>query len=176
MEYNVNELIEKRKHLEEKLKTFESQEITANKLVYTKIEMRDSTGKADVIQESKKVTFTDFFNEYAQISNELARIKAAISEYNARVLKDKLFARDEVRRQINCLKLILAKLPSDPTTQFGNRQTDKEGRIILTQYNYVNPMFEQKEVSKRFDELAALERKLNTEIQRLNLNEKVTLD
>jgi hypothetical protein len=52
---------------------------------------------------------------------------------------------------------------------------DKDGVALETVETTIEPMFTREEIEALMDKLAAQERKINTEIQRINLNAKIKL-
>lgn len=78
-----------------------------------------------------------------------------------------------MRLKHNILKTIVTLLPKDKKHQRQVTRQNKEGVALETTESTVEPMFDKKDVEKRMNEFAAQERKINTSIQKENLNAKI---
>lgn len=173
--YNINELLDKKKFLEAEI--YEKQHFDQKEVTYQEEEIVDrlnSKNNRKVVPRAQ-VTLNEFVQTYNSLVEELAKVKTAIQQFNAKEVSELLQKRDSVRRKIQYLQNIKTKVPRDKTA---NRQVisqDSNGVPVETILKTVQPMFELSEVEKQLNELAAEERKLNTEIQKLNLNAKISL-
>ena len=192
-EYNINELLEKKKQLEEQEKEL-IQGVDAEDVTYRLETIVDHTSKKNnrQIESKKKVTLLEFMQRYNGTIDELTRVKTAIQKYNADNILGKIQERDNNRKKIRFLEKLFSVIVSFKKKirfleklkavalrekKIGRQVTrqDKDGVALETVEVIVEPMFTREEIDKKFDELAAQERKINTEIQRENLNAKISL-
>ena len=175
MKYNVNELLEMKKSLEEKLG--ELSQIRKEDLLFVTIKTIDYTNE----KNSREMTLrprtlaSEFVSEFTKTADELAKVKAAIQKHNAEVLTGKICEREAVRRKIVYLDLIKGNLGRDK--QFRRDVTRKDTNQVTQEVQETTgePMFAYKDIEKMVDEFAKQERKVNTEIQRLNLEKTIEL-
>ena len=172
-EYNINELLDMRKHLEAKQKEVENS-LTPQKLCTMEETERDlMNGKERQIRKSDVHTLEDIAAEHAQVTSELVKVKTAITKYNATVLQDKLFKREECRNKIAYMNSVKKMLPMNPEYTKQIISQSKEGVVQLLLERKVIPSFSREAIDKMTDQFAKEERKLNTEIQKLNLEQKI---
>ena len=175
-QFNINELLERKKQLEEQENEFRAN-IDPKELVYREEQIKDHTNSKnnrEVIPRSK-VTLAQYCKKHNGIIDELKNCKVAIQKFNAEKVLGKIQERDSVRKKVLLLEKLKALVPRE--NQFGRQVTrkDKDGVALETVEIKEEPMFTREEIDKCFDELAAQERKLNTEIQKENLNAKITM-
>jgi len=175
MGYNINELLDKRKHDKEKLAELARNELDNRTFFAVKEVELDKDGKEKLIKEEKPVAAKEFFSQFSEVLDEIASATTAITKYNATVLKDLLAHRDAVREKIRILKVLKQRVPIDSKIERSILAQSKEGEITRYLMRTHTPLFERKEVEKMADEFAKEERKLNTEIQKLNLEQKIEL-
>lgn len=173
--YNINELLERKKHLDEQIS--ESISIRGDDLTYREektIDRLNSTNNRVSILK-QKVTLDKFSQTINGYIDELAKTKIVIQTYNSGEVSKLLQKRDSVRTKIRFLKKIKMSLPKD--TQNGRKVISQDSNNVPIEIAEitVEPMFEFSDVEKQLNELSAEERKLNTEIQKLNLNAEITL-
>jgi hypothetical protein len=172
--YNINELLDKKKDLEKQLDNFKK--VDTLELLYTKEVFTDHSNddKTKTIEKRPKITFAEYTQKFNTTIEELRKINIAIQKHNANNVVELLQQRDEARAKIAYLDSIIMYLPRDRNHQRGvSRQ--HEGKIIESVEMITEPMFDIKEIEKQYNEAAALERKLNTNIQKINLNSEVEL-
>lgn len=175
MKYNVNELLEMKKSLEQKLQ--EMLAIRKEELLFTTVKTIDYTNEKnnrEVVARSA-VKLDEYITEYTKAVDELSKVKTAIQKHNADVLTGKICEREALRRKILYLNTIKANLGRDK--QFARTVTRKDTNQVTleVQETTAEPMFQYKEIEKLTDEFAKQERKINTEIQRLNLEKTIEL-
>lgn len=175
MKYNINELLEKKKALEEKIE--EKLKIDGSTLTYGEEDIIDYSNPKNnrKIIPRERVDFITYRQEFYGIVEELAKVKTAIQKYNAKNVLGKIQERENIRSKIEYLKRIKPVLPTESKNAQRVTRQDKDGKsleVIRTKYE---PMFEKKEVEEELDRLAAKERKINTEIQKLNLNAEIDM-
>jgi len=175
-EYNINELLEKKKQLEEQEKEL-IQGVDAEDVTYRLETIVDHTSKKNnrQIESKKKVTLLEFMQRYNGTIDELTRVKTAIQKYNADNILGKIQERDNNRKKIRFLEKLKAVALREKKIGRQVTRQDKDGVALETVEVIIEPMFTREEIDKKFDELAAQERKINTEIQRENLNAKISL-
>lgn len=173
--YNINELLDKKKHLDEQIS--EKLSVETKELTYveeTIIDRNDSKNNRTTIPR-KRVDLQKFSQTVNGYVDELAKVKTAIQEYNSGEVSSILQKRESVRTKIQYLKNIKDRLPRD--MQRGRNVISQDSNNVpievLEQTN--EPMFELSIVETQLNEYCAEERKLNTEIQKLNLNAEITL-
>jgi len=109
------------------------------------------------------------------LGTELASIKSAIQDYNAKEVLGLLAQRDSLRLQIEYFKKIQSILPTEKKQGSRILRRGEKGETLEDLWQIAEPMFDYREIEKRIDELSAEQRKINTEIQRRNLNAKIEL-
>lgn len=170
--YNVNELLEKKKDLEKQLEEFGS--ISQNDLEYDKKIFIDHTNddKEKVIEQRPRITLNEFTKKYNTAVLELSGVNIAIQKHNAKAVVELLQKRESFRKRISFLENIKRMLPKNKEHQRGiSRQ--KDDKILETVEVIKEPMFSLDDIEKQYNECAAEERKLNTEIQKINLNAQI---
>jgi len=175
--YNINELLERKKELETQLNE-KAKELDCEELKYRKEITVDHTRNDKNISEyipREKQTIDEYTKPIFDLIDELAKVKTAIQKYNAQKVLGELQKREATRIKHNYLSIIKNKLPKDKEHSRKVTRADKEGVALETTEVSVEPMFERKEVEKRMNQFAAQERKVNTEIQRQNLNAEIEL-
>lgn len=174
-EYNVNELLEKKKHLEGQIA--EKVNVSDKDLVYVEETITDRLNPKNNRKNvaKKKVSLNDFSKEVTGMVDELAKTKTAIQMYNAGDVLELLQGRNAVRTKIQFLTNVKNTLPRDMRRGRDVLSQDDNKVPVEVRETVVEPMFELGDVEKQLNELSAQERKLNTEIQKLNLNAKITL-
>jgi hypothetical protein len=172
--YNINELLEKKKTLEQQEAEFRGN-INATDLTYREEKIIDHTASKNnrVIVARSKITLADYCQKYNGIVDELKRCKTAIQKYNAQKVLGLIQERDGVRKKIILLENLKRIIPRNKATGRKVTRQDKDGVALETIEVTEEPMFTREDIDKQFDTLAAQERKLNTEIQRENLNAKI---
>lgn len=173
--YNINELLEKKKELEEQI--LENLTINEQDLIYEKQTINDVINKGNnrTIETRKQITLKNFTQKFNNLIVELSKIKTTIIEFNAVNTSDLLHDRESTRNKIGYLKVIKSNLKKD--VQQGRKITrqNNNGETIEFVDFEIKPMFEMDEVEKQLNESCAEERKLNTEIQKINLNAEIEL-
>lgn len=173
--HNVNELLEKKKYLEQQIA--EKTKVENKDLVYVEETVTDRLNPENNRKNvaKKKVSLNDFSKEFNGMVEELAQTKTAIQRYNAGDVLELLQGRNAVRTKIQFLTSVKATLPTDMRRGREVLSQDDNKVPIEVRETVVEPMFELGDVEKQLNELSAKERELNTEIQKLNLNAKITL-
>ncbi len=174
-EYNINELLEKKKHFESQIE--EKLIVRAEELTYVEeitLDRINSKNNRTVIPK-QRVNLKAFTQEMNGIIDELYETKKAIQRYNTGNVLELIQERNAVRTKTRLLKEIKKHLPRDMKKGRNVLSQDREGNPIEIRESILEPMFDVGSVDKQLNELAAQERKLNTEIQKLNLNAKITL-
>jgi hypothetical protein len=173
--FNINELLERKKELENKIKI--ELDVDKESLLFVEQTITDHTNpknnKKIVLREKKSLV--DYSQKFNGMAEELAKVKTAIQKHNADAVLGKLHERESVRKKIEYLNKIKMFLTKDKKYQRSVTRTGKEGETLETTEITNEPMFSRDEVDKQLNQLAAQERKINTEIQKLNLEAKVTL-
>jgi len=173
--YNINELLEKKKELEKQVE--QKGEVTAKELVYEKQVRTDYTNKDNTseFEARKKVSLEEYSKEFNSIVQELSRVKTAIQKHNAVTVVERLQERDCVRRQIRFLNNVKTNLHKEKQQNRQVTRQDAEGRTLEIADISIEPMFPLEDVESQLNSLSSRERKLNTEIQRLNLEAEISL-
>lgn len=175
MKYNVNELLEMKKSLEQKLQ--EMLAIRKEELLFVTIKTIDYTNEKNnrEVVARPAIKLDEYITEYTKSADELTKVKTAIQKHNAEILTGKICERESLRRKILYLTSIKANLGRDK--QLGRTVTRKDANQVTleVQETTAEPMFSYKEIEKIIDEFAKQERKINTEIQRLNLEKTIEL-
>lgn len=173
MKYNVNELLEKKKDLEAQIKEKISVNSDDVKFIEDKIIDHTNDKNTRTIVPRAKVSLIEFTRTYFGIADELANVKTAIQQYNASKVAAMLQERDAIRTKIGYLKSIKIVLPKEAGYGRNINRQDKDGVTLETFERRTEPMFPKEEVEKQINQFAAQERKLNTAIQKLNLEAEV---
>jgi len=173
--YNINELLEYRKEIEKQIR--ERMGFSVNELIYTEKNIIDFTNEKNnrTMTDRARVTSEQFCQEIFGLIDQLAKVKTSIQKYNAEQVAELLNTRDAIRSKIKFLEIVKKTLPKEKKQgRQVTRQNDKNETLEVTEI-VVEPMFELKPIEKQFNEFAAQERKLNTEIQKTNLNVRFVL-
>lgn len=173
--YNINELLDLKKHLEEQVS--DGLEVNLKELTFTKETIIDRTNDKNNRESipRSRVSLQEFSRTINGYVDELAKVKIAIQKYNSGEVSTLLQKRESTRTKIQYLKNIKRELPRD-MRKGRNVLTQDKDNVPIEVVEVINePMFELKEVDTQLNELCAEERKLNTEIQKLNLNAEITL-
>lgn len=172
--FNVNELLERKKELESEISenTIEPEELKHRE---EKIIDFVSAKNSRTVETRPKITLEEYSQRYYGLLTELEKVKTAIQKYNAENVLGKLYKRDELRRKIEYLTKIKSVLIENK--QYGRQITrqNKEGETLEATEIEIEPMFEKKLVQNQIDQLSAEQRKINTEIQKLNLQAEIPL-
>jgi len=175
-QFNVNELLERKKQLEEQEVEIRDG-IEPKDLVYTEEEVVDHTNNKNnrSVIPRKKQTLAEFSQKYNGVVDELKKCKVAIQKFNADNVLGMIQERDSTRKKLLLLDKLKEHVPRE--NRFGRKVTrqDKDGVALETVEIKEEPMFTREEIDAKYDELAAQERKLNTGIQKENLNAKITM-
>lgn len=173
--YNINELLDEKKHLEEQI--LEKVNVSPRDLTFIKektIDRQNKDNNRELILKPR-VSLEVFSQVYNGYVNQLAKVKTAIQKFNADQVAELLQNRDAVRNKILFLKSIKTHLPEDLVKSRSTISSDKDGSPIEILETINEPMFELLDVDKQLDKFCAEERKLNTDIQKLNLDAEITL-
>ena len=174
--FNVNELLERKKQLEDKEKEMLTL-VTKESLEFRQENIIDYTNnKANrTLMPRPKVSLTEYMQVYNGVVDELSKVKGAIQKFNADSLLGEIYLRDNARKKLVYLERLKALVPREK--KFGNQVTrqDKDGVALERIEVTIEPMFSREEIDNQFDEIAAQERKTNTNIQRKNLEAKISL-
>lgn len=173
--YNINELLEKKKHLDEQIG--EKLDVEGKDLTYVEETIIDRTNPKNNRKNipRKRIDLKKFSQVVNGYVDELAKVKTAVQKYNSGEVSTLLQKRESVRTKIQYLKNIKDVLPRD--MQKGRNVLSQDANNIPIEVLEATnePMFELSKVETQLNEYCAEERKLNTEIQKLNLNAKITL-
>jgi len=174
--FNVNELLEKKKDLETKV-VAGIKGVKSSDLEYIKEIRIDHTrnDKESVYEPRKPESLENYSQQMYGYISELASIKTAIQTYNADKVLGLLQKRESDRIKINYLNKIKAALPSGVGHTREVSRSDKDEVALESTDKTTLPMFDIREIDKQLDQLAAQERKTNTEIQRLNLAAEIEI-
>lgn len=174
--YNINELLEKKKYLERQLveKTGVQQEKDLSYVEEKTIDRKNPDNNRKTVPKAK-VELTGYTNVAYGLIDELAKVKEAIQKFNSGEVLSLLQKRTAVRNKLSYLNNIKAALPRDRNSSRQVLSEDSEGNPVEIKETVVEPMFGYEVVEKHLNELSAEERKLNSEIQKLNLNAEITL-
>ena len=167
--YNINELLERKKDIEQELN---HTEINTNDLIYTKttyIDMLNSKNNKEFISRDR-IDLEEYTAKYFGLLDELSAIKTLIQEFNAKEVLGLLHERSKLREKIKYLELIKQYLKTDKTFDRRTTKQDERGQTLEITETITEPMFEISKLEKWINELAAQQRKINTEIQKRNLN------
>jgi hypothetical protein len=177
-EFNVSELLERKKEIEGRMK--EIIVLNPDELVYETQETVDYTAKKEdkkkVFTPRERVDLNSFLAEFNGLVSELAKVKTAIANFNAESVAELLMQREEARQKIAMFQRIKQVFPKKlPTQSREVTREGSEGETLEAKHILKEPMFPLSSVEKQLNEACAQERKLNTEIQKLNLNAKITI-
>lgn len=175
--YNINELLERKKELEAQILE-KSKELNCEELKYRKEVTVDHTRDDKNISEyipREKQTIDEYTKPIFDMIDELAKVKTAIQKYNASKVLGDLQKREATRIKHNYLSAVRQNLPKDKEHSRKVTRADKDGVALETTEVSAEPMFDRKEVETRMNQFAAQERKINTSIQKQNLNAKIEL-
>ena len=175
--YNASELLEKKKAIEKEL--VEKARIDAEDLIYEvqqSIDYKNEKNSKRYVPRDKS-KLSDYTAEFSSLCQELAKIKSALAKHNVEKVKGLMNERESVRLQKTFLENLKNKLK--PIRKSFDRHTireDDDDQSIEVMEITKEPMFDIKEVEKMLANVSAQERKINTEIQKINLNAKIVLD
>jgi len=173
--FNINELLERKKEIEQQIESEVAPE--AKELQFIEQTITDYTNPKNnkKITTREKVDLNAFGNKFNGMVDELAKIKTAIQRYNAENVLGKLNDRDAVRKKIEFLTNIKSALIKEKQYQKKVTREGKDGETLESTEIVMEPMFSRDDVEKQLNQLCAQERKINTEIQKLNLNANVKI-
>lgn len=172
--YNINELLEKKKDIEQEINNIQ---INSSDLIYTKttyIDTLNSKNNREIITRDK-IDLENYTAKFYGLIEELTKIKTAIQEFNAKEVLGLLHQRTALREKINYLKIIKNNLKTDKKFNRTTTRQDERGQALEITEIMSEPMFELSKIEKWENELASQQRKINTEIQKLNLNAQIEL-
>ena len=175
--YNINELLEKKKAIEKEL--MEKARINSQDLIFEKrkiIDHKNESRTRDYLPRDQ-AKLGEFVLEVSSLSQELARVKSAIAKHNVQKLEGLLQDRESLRLQrdfLTSLRDILRRIKKTFNRDV-TREVVDTGEALETTEITTQPMFAVKEVEKMLSNIAEQERKINTEIQKINLSAKVEL-
>ena len=118
---------------------------------------------------------SNFVTEYINASDELSKIKTTIQKHNADILSGKICERESLRRKISYLGILKTLTGREKQSKREVTRKDANQITLEAQETTFEPMFLHKEIEKMVNEFAIQERKINTEIQRLNLEKAIEL-
>lgn len=175
MLHNVNELLEMKKSLE--IKLGELANIRKEELLYVTVKTIDYTNEKNNrdFEIRPRIAMSNFVTEYINASNELSKIKTAIQKHNADILSGKICERESLRRKISYFGMLKTLTEREKQSKREVTRKDANQTTLETQETTFEPMFLRKEIEKMVNEFAIQERKINTEIQRLNLEKTIEL-
>jgi len=173
--YNINELLELRKELENKVK--EKTNFQVESLTYVEDKYTDYTNNKNnrIVKPRVKTTLNEYTTEIFNILSKLSKVKTSIQKFNSENNLIYLNERESIRNKLKFLENIKKTIPTEVKSGRQVTRQDKDGGTIEVREQIIEPMFELKEVEKQYDQLAAEERKLNTGIQKRNLNAAIEL-
>ncbi len=173
--YNINELLDEKKSLEQSMS--ERNSFPSTELLFEEIKTIDFTNNknSSSFVPRERVTLKDFCQEFFGMTDRMKSVKVAIQDYNATQILDKIQERDSVRRKIQFLRTVKINLTHEKTNVRKPTRQSGEGQTIEVQEITREPMFDIKDVELMIDEFASQERKVNTEIQKMNLNAKIEI-
>jgi len=174
--YNINELLEEKKAIEEQVE--EKLSFNPGELSYIKKETIDYTNPDNSTEfiPKEKIDLKEFTQEFYGLVERLAGVKEAIQKYNAEQILGLLQKRDSVRTKITYLDLVKQNLNREKQSSTRATRKGKENETLEAEKTTIEPMFPLKDVETQYNNLAAQERQLNTEIQKKNLDAKITLE
>ena len=175
MKYNINELLEKKKELEEQI-AYKISEIKPDDLQYTERTVTDiQSGKDSKFAPKEKQTLREFTQQLYGYIEELEKVKTAIQQYNAEKILGEIQKRETARLKLTALKTIKNRIPANRDRTRKVTRQDKDGVALETTEVNIEPMFKIEDVEKEINTYAAQERKINTHIQKVNLDAEIEL-
>ena len=168
--YNINELLERKNEIEAQVKDLVKM-VTSDILKYRK-EVRIDHTNGDKTSEyipRPRVTLTLFTRKVFERVEELEKVKTLIQKYNAENVLGEIQRRESARNKIGYLNLIKKNLPRDTQHSRDVSREDGEGVALESLDVTTEPMFPADDVDVMHDQFAAQERKINTSIQKKNL-------
>ncbi len=175
--YNINELLEKKKAIEKEL--MEKSRINSEDLIFEKQKIIDHKNEKRTKEyvPREKIGLTNYVTEVSSLAKELAQVKSAIAKHNVDALEGLLQNREALRLQRDFLTALKDTLKKVKKTFVRNvtREVHDTGEALETTETTTEPMFSGKEVEKMLSNVAEQERKINTEIQKVNLSAQVEL-
>lgn len=174
--YNINELLEKKKELEEQILE-KTKGLTTKDMEFRKEVIIDHTHED---RESKytpkpKQSLNEFCQVVFGLIDELEKVKIAIQKYNADKVLGDIQKRESARIKYSYLSQMKKLLPSDKSHSRKVTRQDKEGVALETTDITTEPFFDTEEIEKQMNQFAAQERKINTTIQKKNLEAEIEL-
>jgi len=175
--YNINELLEKKKAIEKEL--MEKSRINSEDLIFEKQKIIDHKNEKRTKEyvPREQIGLDVYVTEVSSLSKELAKVKSAIAKHNVQALEGLLQNREALRLQrdfLTTLKDTLKKVKRSRRADV-TREVHETGEALETTEITTEPMFAVKEVEKMLSNVAEQERKINTEIQKVNLSAEVEL-
>ena len=174
--YNINELLERKNELEVQLK--ESATLVApNVLTYkkeTRIDHTNGDKKSDYVLRPK-VSLTLFTQKVFGKIDELEKVKTLIQKYNAENVLGEIQRRESARNKIGFLNMVKKHLPREVQHNRTVSREDAENVALESLDVTTEPMFLIDDVDLMHDQFAAQERKINTAIQKKNLEAKIEI-
>lgn len=176
MKYNINELLEKKKELEEQILE-KTKGLTSEDMKYKKEVIIDHThdDRQSVYSPKPKQELSEFCQVVFGLIDELEKVKTAIQKYNAEQVLGDIQKRESARIKYSFLKRMKDLLPKDKSHSRKVTRQDSDGVALETTDITTEPFFESEEIEKRMNQYAAQERKINTSIQKKNLDAKIEL-
>lgn len=168
--YNINELLERKNELEVQVKELAGL-VTSDVLKYRKeirIDHTNGDKKSECVLRPK-VTLTVFTQKVFGRIDELEKIKILIQKYNAENVLGEIQKRESARNKIGFLNLVKKNLPRDTLHNRDVSREDPDGVALESLDVTTEPMFPADDVDVMHDQFAAQERKINTSIQKKNL-------
>lgn len=174
--YNINELLEKKKSLE--LQIADKISVGPDEVKFYEEKFIDFTNANNNRTNTPraKQTLDEFSASFSSMVDELARVKTAIQKYNASEVLGKIQLRESVRFKIARLNNIKKALVRDSQSTRTVTRASKDNETLEVKEVKIEPMFKREDIDKQLNELAAQERRTNTEIQKINLNAAVDLE
>lgn len=173
--YNVNELLEKKKMLEGQVK--EKIMVEPEMLRYTEKKIIDHATPKNTrtVVPRQKQNLVEFSRAFFGMVDELKKVKTVTQEYNAKHVLGMLQERESIRTKHAYLGLLRQNVIREKKFNREVTREDKDGVALESEETTIEPMFTREEIEALMDKLAAQERKINTEIQRINLNAKIKI-
>lgn len=122
-----------------------------------------------------KVTLVEFTHKVFGMIDELEKVKTLIQKYNAENVLGEIQKRESARNRIGFLNLIKKNLPRDVQHSRDVSREDGEGVALESLDITIEPMFNVDDVDTMHNQFAAQERKINTSIQKKNLEAKIEI-
>ena len=174
--YNINELLERKNELEEQLKEKVSL-VNSDVLKYKKeirIDHTNGDKKSEYVPRSK-VTLVEFTQKVFGMIEELEKVKTLIQKYNAENVLGEIQKRESARNRIGFLNLVKKNLPRDVQHTRDVSREDGENVALESLDTTIEPMFNIDDVDTMYNQFAAQERKINTSIQKKNLEAEIEI-